>query len=469
MIVPIGILEAEDIVRSKSRAVVQSQLTIRLTGFMRKVACEWMVLCFVAVSLAAFAQSGDGTAARVERVLYSFKGGTDGGQPFGRMISDKAGNLYGTTVDEYGGNGTVFKLRRKADGGWIKTVLYRFQGGADGSTPTAGLVFDALGNLYGTTGQGGKNGQGTVFELTPNHQGEWTETVLHDFGFSQNNQSDGFLPVAGLVFDQSGNLYGMTPFGGGNGCGAGCGIVFKLAKSTSGWQETVIHTFDGIDGFLPQGALIIDNGGNLYGTASATATDDRDGVVFRLHPTRTGWSYSVLHLFYSAPPKCTDGSFAGESPTLVMRNGNLYGPAVAGGPSSCIYGTIWELSPSARGKWKLTTLYDFTGKTNGADAYPTGGLVFDRQGNLDGVTVDLQNGGNGLGTVFKLTPSPARPWTKTVLHYFKGVQVGDGSTPVAAPILDVLGNVYGATVEGGYGKGVCGAFFGCGVIYRITP
>jgi len=108
-------------------------------------------------------------------------------------------------------------------------------------------------------------------------------------------------------------------------------------------------------------------------------------------------------------------------------------------------------------------------KRNGADAYPTGGLVFDRQGNLDGVTVDLQNGGNGLGTVFKLTPSPARPWTKTVLHYFKGVQVGDGSTPVAAPILDVLGNVYGATVEGGYGKGVCGAFFGCGVIYRITP
>jgi uncharacterized repeat protein (TIGR03803 family) len=469
MIMPADILNGEDLVFGKSRAPIQPQVTTRLTGLMQKIACKLMVLCFMTVSLAAFAQSGDGATARVETILYSFKGGADGGQPFGRMIFDKARNLYGTTVDEYGGNGTVYRLSPKAGGGWTKTVLYRFQGGTDGSAPTAGLVFDALGNLYGTTGQGGKNGQGTVFELTPHTGGGWTETVLHDFGFSQNNQTDGFLPVAGLIFDQSGNLYGMTPFGGNSGCNAGCGIIFKLTKSTSGWKETVIHTFDGANGYSPQGALIIDNKGNLYGTANATAIDDRDGVVFRLHPTRTGWSYSVLHLFYNAPPKCTSGSFASATPTLAMRNGNLYGPAAAGGPSSCIYGTIWELSPSARRMWNLTTLYDFTGDTNGADAYPMGGLVFDKQGNLGGVTVDLQNGGNGLGTVFKLTPNPVGPWTKTVLHYFKGVQFGDGSTPVVAPIFDGLGNLYGTTVEGGYGKGVCGPFFGCGVIYRITP
>jgi uncharacterized repeat protein (TIGR03803 family) len=469
MMMPTDILNGQDLVFGKFPISIQSQLTTKQAGLMQKIAFNLLALCFVTVSFAAFAQSGDGATARAETILYSFKGGTDGGQPFGRMIFDKAGSLYGTTVDEYGGNGTVYKLSRKAGRGWIKTILYRFQGGTDGSAPTAGLVFDSLGNLYGTTGQGGKNGQGTVFELTPNAGGGWTETVLHDFGFSQNNKTDGFLPVNGLIFDQPGNLYGMTPFGGSGGCNAGCGIVFKVTKTNSGWKETVIHTFDGADGYAPQGALIVDNTGNLYGTANATGNDDRDGVVFRLHPTRTGWTYSVLHLFYNAPPKCTNGSFASVTPTLVMRSGNLYGTAEAGGPSSCIYGTVWELSPSAKGMWKLTTLYDFTGNTNGADAYPVGGLVFDKQGNVDGVTVDVQNGGNGLGTVFKLTPNPVGPWTKTVLHYFKGAQFGDGSTPVQAPIFDRLGNLYGTTVEGGFGKGICSPFFGCGTIYRITP
>src|SRR3981081_2022259 len=201
---------------------------------------------------------GCASAVTQEKVLYSFKGSSDGGEPVGRLIRDHAGNLYGTTLDEFGQGhfGTVFELSPKAGGVWTKKILYRFLGGADGRAPTAGLIFDARGNLYGTTGQGGANGQGTVFELAPDNRGGWTETVLHDFGFSQNNQTDGFLPVASLVFDQSGNLYGMTPFGGNNGCNAGCGIVFKLTKTTSGWNETVIHTFDGVNGYSPQGALI---------------------------------------------------------------------------------------------------------------------------------------------------------------------------------------------------------------------
>src|SRR5262249_27337886 len=157
-------------------------------------------------------------------------------------------------------------------------------------------------------------------------------------------------------------------------------------------------------GYSPLGALILDQQGNLYGAASATGSDDRDGVVFQVQPTGKGWTYRVLHTFYNAPPKCTDGSFASEPPTLVLDNfGNLYGPAEAGGADHCSFGTIWELTPS-QGEWSLQVLYAFS---QSADGYPMGDLIFDQQGNLYGVTVDLAHGPTGLGTVFKLTPNPS--------------------------------------------------------------
>jgi len=320
------------------------------------------------------------------------------------------------------------------------------------------VVFDTSGDLFGMTGQGGLFGFGTVFELTPNTSGLWTKTILHNFDYT-----DGYLPVNSLTFDQSGNLYGMTPFGG-SGCTAGCGVIFKLTKTGAGWQETVIHSFDGSHGYSPLGSLIVDGQGNLYGAASASGTDDRDGVVFQVQSTGSGWSYHVLHTFYNAPPKCDVGNFASEPPTPTLDElGNLYGPAQAGGPYSCAFGTIWELSRS-QGQWSLAVLYPFSGSQDG---YPMGGLTLGPQRTLYGVTVDLANGSSGLGTVFKLTPVLDVAWSKSVLHDFTGVNFGDGDTPVEPPILDSSGNLFGTTIYGGDGQGICAAFNGCGVIYEI--
>ena len=404
------------------------------------------------------------TLVAQERVLYKFQGpnaNADGGEPWGKLLHDQAGNLYGTTADEYGGNGTVYELSPTAGGGWRKSILYRFQGGADGWVPTSGLIFDSLGNLYGTTGQGGLYGFGTVYELTPSGGG-WTKTILHSF-----DGYDGQYPVSNLTFDSSGNLWGMTPFGG-VGCTSGCGVIFELTNSGGAWQENVIHYFLGNDGYNPTGYLVLDAQGNFYGTVNAAGSDDSDGFVFQLHPTGSGWSYNILHTFYNIPPKCSGGSFAGAPPTPVLdAAGNLYGPALAGGDQYCNFGVIWKLSP-LNGQWNLSVLYRFTTELNGN---PLGDLTLDKQGNLYGVSVDLANGPTNLGTVFKLSPnSTGRFWTHTVLHHFQGLQVGDGDTPVLAPIFNQDGNLYGTTLYGGYGGGeFCAAFYGCGVVYGVKP
>jgi len=190
-----------------------------------------------------------------------------------------------------------------------------------------------------------------------------------------------------------------------------------------------------------------------------------DGAVFELQPTRSGWNYSVLHTFYNAPPKCADGSFASNPPTVLLdSSGNLYGPAIAGGANHCDFGTIWELVQS-QGKWTLSVLYAFQGGTDGSS--PQGSLTFDHDGKLYGIT--SQGGANGVGTVFKLIRQPGGPWSKAVLHSFGGLRAKDGDTPVAAPIFDRAGYLYGTTIYGGYGKGICSAFKGCGVIYQIAP
>jgi len=223
-----------------------------------------------------------------ERVVYSFGGGTDGSAPFAGLIRDSLGNLYGTTLN--GGQmscdlgcGTVFKL--DTDG--TEIVLYRFQGGTDGEFPFGRLVLDAAGNLYGTTEQGGSSdvcddGCGTVFELSPNENGSWAEKVLYSF-CSLENCADGRLPDAGMVQDKTGNLYGTTIFGGSS---SDAGIVFRLDKSG---RQTVLHTFTGgSDGAEPL-ALIQDSAGNLYGVATiggdtACFAPDGCGVVFKLTP-----------------------------------------------------------------------------------------------------------------------------------------------------------------------------------------
>jgi len=248
------------------------------------------------------APSGTGWS---ETVLYSFcsqSNCTDGANPAAGLIMDGAGNLYGTTI--FGGtgspaNGTVFMLTPDPTGTvWTETVLYLFcsqTNCADGANPRAGLIMDATGNLYGTTQGGGGHGSGVVFELTPDPTGTvWTETVLYSFCSQTPNCADGSGPVAGLIMDAAGNLYGTT-FRGGNGADIfGNGVVFELTPDPTGtvWTETVLYSFcsqtNCADGNLPLAGLIMDAAGNLYGTTSvggsnfASSCINGCGVVFEL-------------------------------------------------------------------------------------------------------------------------------------------------------------------------------------------
>ena len=264
-----------------------------------------------------------------ETVLYGFTGGSDGGLPaFGNLIFDSAGNLYGTTLR--GGiydAGTVFELMPSGSG-WTETTLYSFTGGSDGGYPWAGLTLDNAGNLYGTTELGGTFDGGTVFQLTPSGLG-WTEKVLHSF----TGGADGDEPYAGLIFDQSGNLYGATVDG---GQGAG-GTAFKLKPSSGSWTYSLVYGFQGSAFCGPTGNLIMDAAGNLYGT---TECDDAygKGSVFKLTPSGPPWTYTSLHDF-------TGGS-DGANPVggvILDASGNVYGTAAAAGTNG--RGVIFEITP----------------------------------------------------------------------------------------------------------------------------
>jgi len=221
----------------------------------------------------------------VETVLYNFKDGSDGAYPQGALIRDKAGNFYGTTLGGgTAGTGTVFGITPKG----VERVLYSFAGGTDGADPEAGLAFDATGNLYGTTTAGGANGTGTVFKLTvPEKGAKWKETVLYSFG----SAPDGATPVAGVTFDKAGNLYGTTSAGG----TYGYGTIFQLTSTGASWTENIIHEFqDGDDGAVPFAGLISDKKGNFYGAAGEGGTGG-GGTVFELTPADGGWSFTVLY------------------------------------------------------------------------------------------------------------------------------------------------------------------------------
>jgi uncharacterized repeat protein (TIGR03803 family) len=222
-----------------------------------------------------------GAGGWTEKVLYSFQGGADGFYPKGGLLPD-GGNLYGTT--EYGGAngyGTVYELIRGTGENWTKQILYNFSNnGMDGAYPAASLTADSSGNLYSTTSSGTTNSHGgTVFELTRSGGGSWAELVLHEF---VDNGSDGFAPLGAVVFDRSGNLYGTTDWGGTNGVGT----VFELTPNGDGtWAETILHDFDnnGSDGFYPYAGVIRDAHGNLYGTTFEGGVDS-GGTVFEVKP-----------------------------------------------------------------------------------------------------------------------------------------------------------------------------------------
>lgn len=329
-----------------------------------------------------------------ETLLYSFKGGNDdGADPSSALLLD-AGNLYGTTAG--GGprnNGTIFKLAPDGRGGWTETVLHIFNGN-DGSLPLlAPLVSDARGNLYGVT-QGycylGTCGNGTVFELSPQASGNWTFRVLHSFGHTA-------LPLSGVIFDKSGNLYGTTSYGGPPNCfGIGCGTVFKLAHVANTWTYTTIHGFNYSNGAYPAGNLIIDSAGNLYGTTLGGGGTYNAGVAFKLSPTKTGWSETVLHVF-GAPG---DGQ---EPSSLVFgASGHLFGSVPSSTNANYVFqnGYVFELSRQANGTWTESTVYAFP---QGSSApFPNSSLIWNAaRTDLIGTTGPY---GDPAGAVYEVTP-----------------------------------------------------------------
>jgi uncharacterized repeat protein (TIGR03803 family) len=408
-----------------------------------------------------------------EQVLYAFQGQIDGSSPSG-LIFDSSGNLYGTTPN--GGNagfGTVFELSPNGSGGWTETVLYSFQGGSDGQGPSWGLIFDQVGNLYGTTGAGGSNG-GTVFELSPIGSGGWTKTVLYSF----NGELGGINGPRGLVFDQKGNLYGSA-LGGDPGCGDGfdsCGGVYELSPNGSGgWTATLLYSFQD-SFFAPNPGLALDGAGNLYGTTwgggGSSCDDDYGcGAVYELSPNGSGgWTATLVYGF--------QGGSGGNGPAgglIFDKSGNLYGTTgaggdVQGGETQCYAGcgTVFELSPNGSGGWTETVLYSFQGGNDGD--VPTTGLILDESGNLYGTTIEGGDtacfNGDGCGTVFELSPDSGGVWTETILYVFQGGS--DGEWPNYGVILDQTGHLYGTTSQGG-GTGCPGnGGYGCGVAFEIS-
>jgi uncharacterized repeat protein (TIGR03803 family) len=331
----------------------------------------------------------------------------------------------------------VFELSPGANG-WTQTVLHDFDKGIDGSGPTGALIFDAEGNLYGTT-RASATGAGTIFELSPTSGALWTFKLLHKF----TGGKDGGAPTSALISDSAGNFYGTAAGGGDVNCTAspdfiGCGVVFKLERTAKGgWAEIVLHTFTQADGAIPIDGLTWGPEGNLYGTTafgkdSACGGGGGCGVVFRLVPQAAGvWKYTPVHIFTGGD----DGG--GPSGTLVFDgSGSLYGATYAGGAVG--FGTVFRLTQTAKGGFMETVLTSFGGGILGPS--PTG-VTIGPSGVLYGTT--SSNAPYGDGVLFSITPT-AGGWTCAVLHTFTG---GDGSSP--AGLLVSGGNIYGVAQYGG--------------------
>ncbi len=403
----------------------------------------------VAFTLTAFATQT--AQSQALNVLHTFTGGEDGANPFAGLTMDRAGNLYGTTSAGGAGYGTVFQLKRLGSS-WILAQLYSFEGGNDGNGPRSRVVFGPDGTLYGTSFNGGGQacggqGCGTVFKLSPSPavctaaECPWNETVLYRF----TGGSDGGEPIGNLIFDQAGNIYGTTVIGGlPHGCGnLGCGTVYKLTLADGSWSETVIHEFgQNGDGTFPDGGVVFDQTGNLYGTTFAGGSSNL-GTAFQLTYSGSSWEENILYAF--------EGLRDGDYPVagvIFDASGNLYGTTTLGGTG--LGGTIFKLTPS-QGGWTFSALYEL-----GGIAGPFGNLSIDSIGNLFGTT--FQDGSYSLGSAFKLTPSDGG-WTYNSLHDFTGNN--DGELPQSSVVFDANGDFYGTAAYGGAN--------GYGVVVEITP
>jgi uncharacterized repeat protein (TIGR03803 family) len=249
------------------------------------------------------------------------------------VIMDKAGNLFGETAG--GGtftDGTIYELKRTTTE-YRYVLLYSFAGGNDGNFPSGGLISDSAGNLYGTTASGGPSFMGDVFELKKNSNGTFTESILYTF----QSTADGVNPESALAFDASGNLFGTTLSGGDTSCGQGfgCGEVFELTNTGGAWTKTTIHEFtDNPDGHAPQAGVTFDSAGNMFGT-TMNGGSTGSGVVYELSPGVSGWTETILHSFTNGG----DGGFP-TTPVTIDSKGNLFGTAQFGGRSG--HGLVFE-------------------------------------------------------------------------------------------------------------------------------
>jgi len=390
-----------------------------------------------------------------ESVLHSFGNSPDGFQPTSSLTFDTKGNLYGTTV--YGGSsklgacpnfcGTVFELTPQTDGTWKESILWNFQGSPDGSSPLGGVAVDSAGDVFGTTYQGGVNNLGTVFKLTESSPGHWTEVTLHSF----TGGPDGEEPTGGLVRGQNGGFYGTSN-----------GTVFELTPGTSGsWGFQVLYQ---VSNYIV-GNLVVNPAGDLFGlTSSGGDPNCGCGFAFSLTPSSQGFSFTQLYTFKGG----SDGSMP-MAGLAMASDGTLFGTTNYGGDKSCSsdvcgYGTVFELIPGSSA-WSEEVLYRFNSKYEGAGVFPLAGLFIDSGENLYGST--FEGCIAGAGTVFRLARGSNDRWALGVINAFG--RYTDGWQPAPALVSDSSGNLYGTTPFGG--TGACGEVGvpGCGMVFQMTP
>ncbi|HLY01297.1 MAG TPA: choice-of-anchor tandem repeat GloVer-containing protein [Candidatus Cybelea sp.] len=390
-----------------------------------------------------------------ETVVYAFRGGDDGAGPGGALFMDARGAIYGITggggyVACYHGCGTVFKLTPSGSA-YKERILYKFTGGADGESPDGGLIMDGAGTLYGTTLGGSSGcppGCGTIYALTPTKSG-----YVHNVLYSFKGGSDGYGSYGGLSIDSSGALYGTTAEGGAHNAGT----AYKLTPTKSGYEKSTLFSFSPRHDAEPLASLLLGKRGVLYGTALFSS-------VFELTPKSSHYVVRTLHEL-SGPP---DGSLPYAN-VITGPGGAFYGTTYEGGTSHCKYhdgcGTAYELSPTKSGYGER--VFSFA---NGDGAYPLTALLLAKDGALYGTTTGggLKCPGReptyGCGVAFKLGPAGSG-FKETVLHKFTGGS--DGDDPSSPLVADASGALYGAAGAGGGGLRKCQG--GCGIIFKLAP
>ena len=320
--------------------------------------------------------------------LYAFTGQGDGALPYyGALALGPDGTPYGTTyAGGIGNGGVIFNLKPRPANCpttacfWIDSTVHQFGNGNDGYGPTSGVVFDAAGNMYGTTYHGGASNNGAIYEATRSG-GVWTETVIYSFA----GGNDGANPVPCVTLDSAGNLWGTTYAGG----TSGFGTVFRLTRSGGVWTKTVLYNFtNGSDGRAPSGGVVFDQAGNLYGSTVFGGANG-GGTVYELSPTGGSWTLTTLYSF---------SGVAGPYNTLTMdANGVLYGTTYRDGANQA--GSVFKLTQS-NGNWAFTGLHDFTNGNDGG--FPTSSVAVDSHGDIFGTA--SSGGSAGEGVVFEIAP-----------------------------------------------------------------